>query len=129
MPEFHALIIDDNPTDADVLRALLARLGLTYDVVIDSRKLPDVLPDLTVPDFIFLDLEMPGINGYQVLDALRAAPDYANVPVIAYTAHSAEMPYAREAGFHSFLGKPLRGASFQDQLERIINNIPVWEVR
>jgi len=129
MSKFNALIIDDNAMDAAILRSLLDRVDVAYEVLPDSRQVAEYLGHVPRPDIIFLDLEMPGLDGYMVLEAIQAHPDFATVPVVAYTANSAEMPNARAAGFHSFLGKPLRGSVFQEQLERILNDDPVWEVR
>jgi len=129
MENIHALIIDDNPTDIDILCNLLHRLGVSYDVLADSRAIHTMLETTPRPTLIFLDLEMPAVNGYEVLQEIRATHDFNAVPVIAYTANSAEMSNARAAGFHSFLGKPLRSGEFAGQLERIVNGDSVWEVR
>jgi CheY-like chemotaxis protein len=48
------------------------------------------------------------------------------VPIVAYTAHTSEIVDARDAGFHSFLGKPLSSAKFAAQLADILDNRPVW---
>jgi len=129
MSNLSALIIDDNAMDAAILRSLLDRLEVAYEVLPDSRQVAAQLNSVPRPDVIFLDLEMPGLDGYMVLQAIQAHPDFTRVPVVAYTSNSAEMPNARAAGFHSFLGKPLRGSVFAEQLDRIINDDPVWEVR
>ena len=129
MNHLHALIIEDSASDTAVLQSLLGRLGIQYDLISDSRHVASILPSIQPPSVIFLDLEMPGVNGYQVLAQIHTQPEFSNVPVVAYTAHNSEMVHARAAGFHSFLGKPLRGAEFADQLERILNDDPVWEVR
>jgi adenylate cyclase len=129
MSEIYALIIEDNTSDASVLQALLTRLGVAHDVLYDSRTFGDALNEVPRPDVIFLDLEIPGTSGYDVLDYLQASPAYDGVPVVAYTANAAQMSEARQAGFHSFLGKPLRGSEFPGQLERILKDEPVWEVR
>ncbi len=124
-----ALIIEDDETDVDVLRSLLTRLGATCTVLYDSREIFPALKAIPVPHIIFLDLEIPGTNGYEVLEALIADPDLRPIPVVAYTSHLSEMATAREAGFHSFLGKPLKGGNFAHYLEQILNGHSVWEQR
>lgn len=123
------LIIDDNSGDASVLQKLLGRMELAYDVLYDTRTLFDDLARVPKPDVVFLDLEIPGTNGYEVLTIIRTIPDFDGVPVVAYTANSAEMVNCQRAGFHSFMGKPIRSGDFATNLERILNNDPVWEVR
>jgi len=124
----YALIIEDDMSDADVLQTLLLRLGFQCDYV-DNRGLFDALGDIPRPDIIFLDLQMPGMDGYQVLEELHAIPELAGIPIVAYTAHLTESQAAKRAGFHSFLGKPLKSSQLAGQLQRIMNNEHIWEVR
>ncbi len=67
----HALVIDDNVTNLEVMGEMLAALGLTYTLVQHPDTLPDILPELDQIDIVLLDLEMPNIDGYGVLDMLR----------------------------------------------------------
>jgi chemosensory pili system protein ChpA (sensor histidine kinase/response regulator) len=131
MPELtdcRAIIIEDNAGDTKVLESLLSRIGVEY-AAFDGIGALDALDEIAIPDIIFLDLEMPHINGYDVLKELQAIPDFDGIPVVAYTSHTSEMAFAHEAGFHSFLGKPLQSAVFGAQIEQIVNGEPVWEVR
>ncbi|GAB4344236.1 MAG: response regulator [Phototrophicales bacterium] len=130
LPEnLHVLIIDDNTTDAGVLQRLLTKMNISFDLLFDSRSFQEDLARVRRPDIIFLDLEIPGSSGYEVLSVIQSMPEYEGVPVVAYTANSAQMGDARKAGFHSFLGKPLKSGDFAEQLERILENEPVWETR
>lgn len=123
----HALIIDDNAIDADVLMSLLDRVGITATWIENYAQLDDI--DAVDVKVIFLDLELPGKSGYALLDILRSHPHYQQVPIVAYTSHSSEMGNARAAGFDSFLGKPLRSTTFPDLITRILNGESVWETR
>ncbi|MCU0480114.1 MAG: response regulator [Anaerolineae bacterium] len=127
--DIRVLIIDDNSSDANVLQKLLGRMDIAYDVLYDTRTLFADLARVPKPNVVFLDLEIPGTDGYKVLSAIRSIPDFDNIPVVAYTANSAEMVNCQRAGFHSFLGKPIRSGDFAHHLERILNDDPVWEVR
>jgi len=127
----HALIIEDDQTSINVLKSLLQQLAIQISVItIDFGHDfdPGSLAMIDRPDVVFLDLEMPGTNGYRVLEHLRSDPQFEGVPVVAYTTHTSHLNRAREAGFHSFLGKPLDAAHFKEHLDAILNNIPVWEV-
>jgi CheY-like chemotaxis protein len=127
----HALIIEDDPVSIDVLSTLLGQLGVRATIMtngIGSTFDPAALDGIDAPDVIFLDLQMPGTNGYGILQHLQSNPAFAGVPVVAYSTHTSHLNRAREAGFHSFIGKPLNAAHFRDQLADILNDIPVWEV-
>lgn len=129
MRDLRVLIIDDNSSDANVLQKLLGRMEIAFDVIYDTRNLFADLARIPKPNVVFLDLEIPGFDGYEVLKSIRTIPDFDDVPVVAYTANSAEMVNCQRAGFHSFLGKPIRSSDFAEHFERILNNDPVWEVR
>jgi CheY-like chemotaxis protein len=124
----HALIIDDDANNLEVLSEILSMLGLDCIAVQDVAKLEDMVSELQQADVIFLDLEMPKIDGYEMLDILKNNIG-TTAPIVACTVHLNEINTARDLGFHSFIGKPIKADRFPDQLERILNNEPVWEAR
>ena len=131
MPQFEGLqvlIIEDDRTSINVLKRLLNQLDVDPAVIHDSVVIQDELGEVTRPDVIFLDLEMPATNGYKVLEMLRQDEYFDGVPVVAYTTHTSHMNDARRAGFSGFLGKPLDSSLFPGQLARILNGEQVWEV-
>ena len=127
MSQEHALIIDDNTRNIQVLVRLLEGQAVHTTELSDPRRLEDILPNLEPVDVVFLDLEMPMLNGFQVLDRLKNHPDFVNVPIIAYTVHVSEMHVAHQHGFDGFIGKPLDSERFPQQLARILDGEGVWE--
>lgn len=127
MGNIHALIIDDNPINLKVLSQLLSLAGATYTAVQEPRKVMEVLQNLENVSVIFLDLEMPQINGYEMLQMLKAQVG-PSIPIVACTVHTSEMSTAHELGFHSFLGKPLQANRFPEQLRQILNGEPIWDI-
>lgn len=125
MSQLHALVIDDNAQNRKVLAQLLAKQGVNSTEIPDPRKLADALPDMGPVNVVFLDLEMPGLDGYDVKNLLRS--HLGDTPIIAYTVHVSEMNVVKQQGFDGFLGKPVDNARFPDQLARILNGQPVWE--
>ncbi|MBN1429010.1 MAG: response regulator [Anaerolineae bacterium] len=124
----HALIVDDNVSNVEALKALLYREGVVATTLISPIDLPDLLDTLAPVDVVFLDLEFPNYTGFDVLEQLKADPRLAGVPFVAYTVHISEQNEARQAGFDSFLGKPLDVQRFPEQLQRIFNGEHVWEI-
>jgi CheY-like chemotaxis protein len=127
MSQPSALIIDDDAKNVAVLAGLLSQQDVDAIKVLHPLQLDSVLQDVDSVDVVFLDLEMPGMNGYEVLQVLKSDARFQRVPIVAYTVHVSEINTAYEQGFHSFLGKPLDPDRFADQLTRIFNNEPVWD--
>jgi CheY-like chemotaxis protein len=124
----HALIIDDNAANVNVLAEMLNLEGLSCTKVQGSANLGKALEQLNAIDIVFLDLEMPGMNGYQIFQRLRTDPRFTATPMVAYSVHTSEINTARELGFHSFLGKPLDADNFSEQLGRILRGERVWVI-
>jgi len=124
-----ALIIDDDEASVNVLGYLLHALEVEVDVITDSHWISEKIGTITRPHVVFLDLEMPAMNGYQVLSSLRGLPLFQGVPIIAYTTHVSHMNEARSAGFDGFLGKPLERKTFPDLLAMMLRGEGVWVTR
>ena len=123
----HALIVDDNANGAEVLAGLLAEQGISHTAVLDPTRVSAELQKLPKVDVIFLDLEMPKIDGFQLLSTLRQQLG-KSVPIITYTVHLSEMDTARKMGFDGFLGKPVDADRFPELIKRILNGKSVWEL-
>ena len=79
-----ALIIDDNKQAADSLFAMLNFLGLEPHVAYGPREGMLVLKDFS-PDIVFLDINMPGLDGFEVMAYLRRFPQLERTPVVFVT--------------------------------------------
>jgi CheY-like chemotaxis protein len=121
----HALIVDDNKQNLKVLGQLLSKQGVKHTAVPDIETLLTLIPSLGEVDVVFLDLELPGLDGYQAKDLIKSK--LGNVPVIAYTIHTSEINVVRQLGFDGFLGKPVDSARFPEYLSRILQGEAIWE--
>ena len=72
-------------------------------------------------DAVISDIGMPGMNGYQLAEALRALPEYENTPLIAVTGFTMydDRERARRAGFDGFLTKPINPSDLIDAVKRL----------
>jgi len=80
------LIIEDSLVQALALKSVLEEAGLTVLCAADGRQ-GLALADAQQPDAIILDLEMPGMSGFEVCRELKANPQTAPIPVIILTSH------------------------------------------
>jgi CheY-like chemotaxis protein len=112
------LVVEDNPVNMELVVYLLEARGHTVLTATDGRE---GLAELQrkIPDIIICDLEMPTMNGFEFLEALRDDPAFGQLPVVAVTASS--MPGDRtrvlQAGFDAYLSKPIRPQTFVDVIE------------
>jgi two-component system cell cycle response regulator DivK len=123
-----ALIIDDNQSNLEALGVLLKKEGITPVMAQSPRDIPAIMDRMPRIDVVFLDLEFPNHNGFQLVSQLKQMEHLQDAPVVAYSVHVSELNEVRAAGFHSFIGKPLSVERFPDQLRRILRGQSVWEV-
>ncbi len=79
------LIVDDNPTNLSVLSEALASEGLRFRVAVDGES-AIALAERNQPELILLDVQMPGIDGFETCCRLKANPVTQNIPIIFTTA-------------------------------------------
>jgi two-component system sensor histidine kinase/response regulator len=102
------LLVDDDPRNLVVLSALLDRFSLEL-VLADSGTAAIERFEMEAPDLVLCDLAMPGVDGMEVLAAIRAHPTRGDTPIILVTAY-AERDHrirALQAGADDFLEKPI----------------------
>ena len=102
-----ALIIEDNRQMADSLAQMVKILGLDVDIAYGARTGMIKLQQ-NVPDVILLDVNMPGVDGFEVMAYFRRLPQLKDVPVIVVTSDDQPetVKKARDTGVLAFLVKP-----------------------
>lgn len=106
MPLINTVILaDDDPDDVDVFKAGVAD-HVKLEVVKDGQELMSLLKHI-YPDLLFLDLEMPKMNGLQCLAEIRTNERLKQVPIVVFssTTRPANIQTAYEMGAHLFLVK------------------------
>ncbi|MFM9972432.1 MAG: response regulator [Burkholderiales bacterium] len=101
------LVVDDQPMNVKLLAGILEVKG--YEVV-TSESGADALKKMKAnpPDIVLLDVMMPGMNGYEVCQAVRADPDLRALPIVLVTAlDPSERAKGLDAGADDFLTKPI----------------------
>ncbi len=103
------MIVDDEPINIDVVQAFLEEDGYTEFVTVeDSREVLGTLEKMA-PDLLLLDLMMPHLSGFEILQLIRSQEKFKFLPVIILTAatDTANKLQALELGATDFLAKPL----------------------
>ncbi len=107
--EAKVLAIDDNPAN---LKLIAQVMGMREHVHLISAHTPELGIELALahrPDLILLDINMPGMDGYQVLKVFQASAELRHIPVVAITANAMprDIERGKVAGFTDYLTKPL----------------------
>ncbi|MCK4725469.1 MAG: response regulator, partial [Anaerolineales bacterium] len=112
------LLVDDEPFNLDYLAQELEELDLEILTASDGQEALELIADST-PDMIFLDIMMPRLDGFGVLERLKAAPDWRDIPVVIISAASDMDNITRgiELGAEDFLPKPFNPVILQARLK------------
>jgi len=115
------LIIDDNRTTADALGQMLAVLGFKVRLAYGLNAAMSILGTGFIPKFICLDINMPGVNGTEILAYLRREPRLMSVPVFVIT--SDDQPETRrkvmKLGANAMIIKPATIDVLEDALKAV----------
>ena len=115
-----ALVVDDSPDVTEMLATMMRFAG--YDVA-TALSAPEAFDAARREHFdvVVSDIGMPGMNGYQLAEALRALPEYAHTPLVAVTGFTmyADRERARASGFDGFLTKPIKPSDLLDIVKRL----------
>lgn len=103
------IIIDDEPDNLDLVVETLTFYGVTVHSSNDGEKGIEMVENFN-PNLILLDLSMPDVDGWEVHRRIRAMPKFADVPIVAMTAHAmvGDRERVMEAGFDGYMTKPIR---------------------
>lgn len=116
-----ALIIDDSSTVLAVLGKMLRQNGYVTSTALDAES-GIQLARSEHPDVVFLDIVLPGMNGFAALRNLKRDPETREIPVIMMSGNmqATEQFYAQRIGADSFLKKPFPRAELFASLERLL---------
>jgi len=123
-----ALLVEDSPDDSFFFQRALKKGNIPCNLkhVTDGRMAIDFLrdcqarPDL-LPDIVFLDLKMPVVNGFEVLEWLRSQPPLPSTPVVVLSGSNEESDKrrAKELGAAGYIVKPVLSSQICEWLEKI----------
>lgn len=111
------LLVEDNPGDVRLTREALRDAKVHNNMVVASDgqealsilKQEDEYAESTRPDLILLDLNLPLMNGFEVLDVIKEDPELKRIPVVVLTTSQAEQDIVRSYNLHAnaYITKPV----------------------
>jgi two-component system cell cycle response regulator DivK len=115
------LIVDDDPKTLKLLRDLLQIRGYTTLDATDGKQGVD-MARAKMPDLIFMDMQMPVMDGFEATNILKADPVTKSIPVIALTACAmqGDREKCMEAGCSDYMTKPLDTRAFVKKVKEYL---------
>ncbi len=116
------LYVEDNATNLFLVEKLLRRLPGVTLLCASTAAEGLALAEATPPDLLLLDIQLPDMNGYQLLHQLRQRPATQHTPAIALSANAMPKDIAMglEAGFAEYMTKPLQVTAFLTSIGRAL---------
>jgi two-component system cell cycle response regulator DivK len=116
------LVIEDNEQNLYLIRYILEDCGYEVFSAADGKE-GIVLAASLKPDLILLDIQLPGMDGYDVARHLRENPDLADTPIVAVTSYAmpGDKEKAMEAGCSGYIEKPIDPDTFDKQVEKYLS--------
>ena len=116
------LIVDDNRTNLQVAKLLLKRHGLEVDIALSGREALEIL-NKHLPDIVFLDLQMPEMDGFETARSLLRISSHPYIIAMTAAATTDDRRASEEAGMRDFVPKPIKEADLTRALWRYYHQL------
>jgi PAS domain S-box-containing protein len=105
---YHVLVAEDNLTNQEIARAILENAGIGVDIVSNGEEAVEAIRKKAY-NAVFMDIQMPRMDGYQATRIIRKKPEFQSLPIIAMTAHAmkGDREKCLDAGMNDYVSKPI----------------------
>jgi len=119
------LVVEDNPIAQTIASHALRRQLFEVECAGDGAAAVEAASKCSF-DLILMDLQMPGVDGFQATERIRSLPGYSEIPIIALTANCSIDYQERcvNSGMQGFLAKPVRTRELVQTVERFLEAVP-----
>jgi chemotaxis family two-component system response regulator Rcp1 len=128
------LLVEDNPNDVEIARRALGKSSARTELTVarDGQEALDILHshgngEVPKPDLILLDLNLPRVDGREVLQEAKTDPDLRRIPIVVLTVSTEEEDVIRcyDTGVNTYITKPVR---FEDFMKAVMTIDDYWVV-
>ncbi len=122
--DLHVLVVDDNEINQQVLIGLLADIQCKVSVANDGLRAIELINREDI-DLVFMDIQMPVMDGFEATNKIRSMSQHTKLPIIAMTAHAMQGDYEKclMAGMNDYVSKPIDVKRFFETLDKWIAKI------
>jgi CheY-like chemotaxis protein len=119
------LYVEDNPANMKLVEQLIARRPTMRLLTAVDGNMGIQLARANQPEVILMDINLPGISGFEALKILRDDPTTRHIPVVALSANAMprDIEKGLEAGFFSYLTKPIKVKEFMEALDTALESV------
>ena len=125
------LLVEDDQGNIETMITYLESRGYRMIVAENGQQAISMLEDCAnglvdtyLPDIILMDIQMPGMDGFEATRRIRQIPDYAQIPIIALTAlaMSSDRQRCLDAGANQYMSKPVKLSQLVASIETLLNS-------
>jgi CheY-like chemotaxis protein len=118
-PQPRILVVEDYGPTRDALAELLVEAGFSVETAVSgSEAYAKAVRER--PDLILMDLSLPGVDGTEATQMIRADARTKNIPVLALSGHKRKEKAALEAGCDAFVSKPFDTAEVEQRIRALL---------
>jgi two-component system cell cycle response regulator DivK len=122
LSNWRVIIVDDEPDNVGVVKLVMEFHNAEVETAASGLECLQLLSDNT-PTLLLIDIQMPGMSGYELLSEIRKNEKWHSIPAIAVTAHTMDGDSARilAAGFDGYIPKPVNSMTLVDEIVGSVN--------
>jgi twitching motility two-component system response regulator PilH len=119
------MIVDDSPTEVHVMKTALEKHGFQTLSASDGSECLTLAREVR-PDLIFMDVVMPGLNGYQATRTLRRDPITKSIPIVIVSTKNQETDriWGMRQGAVDYLVKPVDATDLVAKAQEVLREVP-----
>lgn len=122
LSNWNVLVVDDEPDNIGVIELVMSFHKARVRTAESALKCLELMAQES-PSLLLMDIQMPGMSGFELLKKIRECEQWKHIPVIAVTAHAMIGDHERilSAGFDGYVPKPISPMTFVDELQAILS--------
>ena len=115
------MVVEDNDDNRQLVLKVLSRRNYEVVGVVDGNEALERL-NVINPDLILMDINLPGMDGYEVTRRIRRQEKFANLPIVALTAYAmvGDEEKSLNAGCDAYISKPINVRTFPETIAAIL---------
>ena len=116
------LYIEDNPANLELMEEIVRRISGVQLISAHTAEIGLTIARKDQPQLILMDINLPGMDGFEALDALKEDQRTQHIPIIALTANAmaADVEKGEQAGFYKYLTKPIKVAEVSQAIKEVL---------